>query len=1573
MPVELLEAPVRISTTSDLYSQISPERNNFGQDQLKDEFNNKDDTLIIKPLESFGNRLAKLRTPYGESRAEWEEKTRKVLEEDFDYYSRTRDLELGTDRTKVLQNIVAKMLGEEKAETRVVIMRRSGSAEAFAYPDGTIFVSQPLLNELDTLDEVAAVLAHELSHLKYQTSFRVAHTSELNRFGVEWLHEAACDQRTKNLLEEAGFNSLAFSSAIEKIAGFESRGMKHQTGLARASQSVGAHFFLDSRTSHIEQTKIEGEYKNLHGQPQRTNLEIAPDLTRSTNAEQMKGILEKLHPRDFKEVYESLSQNRGKGEANYDKLKVVHEIIISRLVSNGYSQAEATLFLLSLQDSRASSEDSYLINTLEKFQNVIEELEKAENPERWISIYKNIFGTVPKEPRSATNAILSLLNWDIYDVNLNPDRKGVPITEQTLLDALEKISKLESGNWGSYDQRSSNITATLIRYIRLAFVTREFVMQEGKGEFKETVDADKVKVFLEEVRRRNISFTPAEFKRVYDWKDSRKEVIDILQEVFKINLEEEEFNPYKYIDTYFEIFRQTYPGQEKAESIFNFLKTFREYLDKNKLDDKTRQEFISYIDQKIERLNLTSSVNLYKYLEASFVAGSFIGNPTDPEGIELNNRLMRFNLRLIMALNIYNQDGEEFYASLEKAFNELNLSPDGLSQAALINLCQPLFASQEGSPMLSYATYYPAWVASRNFSLWGLHPVQPIRDYDRFTKLPSIQTIIEKSSELNFQNFAELNQGVKDLLTRLHFQQFEKSDEIRRYELFDDKLLNLVLGKAFLENVKKLLEVGVNEEEYPQVYEFVDNYYPNGTKKDEILRQLNKHYLNSPNVSIEAKTSYLLRFFEQVGPEGMIIVADQIQDIETYRRFRARIERKFQEYLDGAGIVTKVAAADVITSNLTKNFKDLIETSKSGDLDQKDISTKMAMYWFHYALSYRGGDRVEYDSGKAKFILGVLTRESFRSLADIFSNAKNLSSLQRFAMAHKALTDIGGALTNDENREVLADTLISSLKLKKGFIASVLKAACLEGDPKFISFPAANLLSSLLFRAFNINSVDIRKVADFEIEDRDFKKKKIKEIIPEADLKRVLGSDTRGISVFGSQYKDSPQSLAAQLAQQSDQLYFEITSHLDRTLGLNIGSIGSIENEVSKNELDPAIEAVIKGVEATGALGIRSLQLASQFQRFSPAVERRLAESFDSNPGLNKLLFWENLNKLAGENPDIAEFVKRVTLKNYLGGGSLQTTYSATYTDENGAQKEVIVKMKNPNVEAFIKQAYTISHNVLEVVSQDKNVSGARQYARIGMLLTDLAQNWCLDDINDKTFEVDDDLFRPIIAGYNQSVSREQFYAPQRIFTTSKVKSEDLAPGTTLNKVLENPEVDEQVKKTIVESVARFFIYQFKKGDLHTNEEGKQVRLIHSDPHVGNYIVDAQDPGLKVGVIDRSLYLKLEEADVKVLDKLVTTSNSTDFVWSFVNRVMDINKVRGVERIKVQGRVIGNLTKEFTYQISHGGVNKTSLLKSILGELSKEQMDVPLNLRLMIRNIGAFQELGRRYGVDFEQLYKEAA
>jgi hypothetical protein len=474
-------------------------------------------------------------------------------------------------------------------------------------------------------------------------------------------------------------------------------------------------------------------------------------------------------------------------------------------------------------------------------------------------------------------------------------------------------------------------------------------------------------------------------------------------------------------------------------------------------------------------------------------------------------------------------------------------------------------------------------------------------------------------------------------------------------------------------------------------------------------------------------------------------------------------------------------------------------------------------------------------------------------------------------------------------------------------------------------------------------------------------------LLSDIEISSILRANGRNITLFNPKHPSSPDSAFTKICQESDLKYNQITDRLN--VLFNKTQNGETQ-PTETTEIDPATEAVIKGVEASGALGIRSLQLASQFSKLEPALEKRLSESLDSNSGLNKLLFWENLHKLAEEDPKIKSFLQRITLHDYLGGGSLQTTYGATYKDESGNEREVILKMKNPNVVAFIRESYSSAYKALEVVSNQRFGGKKAESAKTGMALMDLAQKWCLEDLNDTSFVKDDDLFRQTITKYNLQTGSDQFYAPERILTHNKLKSEDLAPGRTVNKLLNDPDVSREKKKEIVEMLSKFFVYQFRRNSF-IDDHGKNYFLAHSDPHVGNYIADISGEKPKIGVIDRSLYLKLEEKDVNVLEKLMVKGNNTEFAESFIDRILDINKEKGLHRLAVKNKVFAKLLIDSAYQMARGGIDRFALMRTMLTELSNSKMDVPLNLRLMIRNIGAFQELTKKYGVDLEQITKK--
>jgi predicted unusual protein kinase regulating ubiquinone biosynthesis (AarF/ABC1/UbiB family) len=525
-------------------------------------------------------------------------------------------------------------------------------------------------------------------------------------------------------------------------------------------------------------------------------------------------------------------------------------------------------------------------------------------------------------------------------------------------------------------------------------------------------------------------------------------------------------------------------------------------------------------------------------------------------------------------------------------------------------------------------------------------------------------------------------------------------------------------------------------------------------------------------------------------------------------------------------------------------------------------------------------------------------------------------------------------------------------------------------DTKLIALPTANMLGPLLGRSLQMEEVDINTLKDsnFYQTSGEYKTYKLSDEFTEDQIKYLLDSPTQQITQFGLGYHTDPNSPLFLLSSQSDRIYDHSLNSL-HTL-IKSSSENSSKTEIQTSEgVDAGIEAIIKGVESSGALGIRALQLAVQFYNFPPEMHKRLSAAFDAVPALNKAFFWENLNRLAEDSPEIEELLKNTTVKKCLGGGSLQTTYEAHFKQPDGTDKAGTLKMKNPNVAARLKDTYSAAKVVLDTVAGKNENPQVQEQARVGSMLIDLSQNWCLADINDSTFEVDDDAFKQTIDKYNQRAGFGAVYAPDRIFTSQKLTSEELVPGKTVNQLLNNPSIDDATKKDLVWTMTEFFLFQMQ--EPVTLPDGSKKYLIHSDPHVGNIIADLGGEDIKMGIIDRSLFIKMDETEVNLIQKMINGSNISDFAYSTIDYLLNHNKIRGVKKGLITSQVLGKLSQEFTKQFSKGEVNKISLLNTLFMELNKTQggsFDIPLNLRLMMRNIAASQELTKRYGLNLEEI-----
>lgn len=1542
----------------------------IGKQQVDDEFANH----TIKFLEPLQRTLTIRKKESNDSDKYDEVDIAPVLQKDFVYLSRTRRLEQATPRVQILQDIADKMTDGLGIQTRVVIMNKGEKPEAFVFPDGTMFISQSLINAVGSLDEVGAVMAHEIRHLTNKTYENSQASYDSHKFGIGWLHEAAADNMTPELLVKAGLNSRAFAEAIKRISG-SGRGDIHMSGLTRASLVQAHHLGVDHSTSNQDLTPIPEPLNQKDAL--KTNLEILEDAIKKGDVAGFAKVINLLHPNDLQKAPHMVAKNeyleKGNGkdeswrvgkEAKILKEMYVHfdNLVAQRVIDAGFSLDEARLFLICLYWDNDYPNPAYLISSPEDFLDLAKKSIEFDKEDKSHQLHALIFDI--KNTDSSETRLLRLLSHEIYDPSIGVRTGGIPMNRDSLMEVLTIFRETEDPDKPCY---SSDLGKAVLKYIDSTFL----IAVEDQE-----LDEDQIRDFAQEIKEIGvypyedaINKYPREFKRVFFGNrgvkislENQIKVKKILKEVFYPK--KEEIFDFSVIDQHFDRMhkRRTefFSMGDIPEDFEVMLKLFNGVAEANNFDEQHRVELINYINQKIDQLPFNLSKNILKEidLQPELEDSEYSDALLDPE---IAGPLMRFSLKLLVALSGFENDKGDFYPFVTNLMDQSGININNLSRIQMINICQGLFAVSQGGLFPKVHTLYDK---GKYVTLYGY---VGIGNFDQLFNLPFVKKIVSSEEQLNFDNVGKLTEFALRQRNSILEHPNKWDSDLQDHSLYSDRIFKLVFGKNVRGNFEKILERGLKESEFGEVFDFVDTFYPKGVLKDEILRGINRRYLLSPDVSLDDKTQYLVTHFDRIGPEGMSIVAEQIEDLQTYSIFSAQMGERLESYLAGDAIVTKLAAADLVSSFFTNHFGQLFDTCDNEPANRKRISTRLAEHWWRETME-------AYDKQLNKFRPSSLEKTSFRTVADLFTTAKNLSHLQKFGIIHKALTESGGALTSAINRQELARQILKSLKIQPGFIADVIEAACIKGKADIIGAPASNMLAPLLFSAVSLEDVDFD-----EMEKNQFR----------------IGEDSEGNNIYGSLIsqigRDNVVTLTQastrdalapgklypvdsypyKLAQESEQSLLNITD----TLLAEVGDKDSQEGPESKrdDEFDPGLESVIKGVEATGALGVRTLQLLTQIlPNLTESQQKRLSQCYDSNAGLNKLLFWKNLEKLSNEDPAIREFAMRIKLKQKVGGGSLFTAFAATLlpaAPSAGAPQEIVVKMLRPNAEAFISESEQLAQTALDTVATKKMGGSAenRKFAKIGQMAVDLSSNWCKKDINDATFAEDDHNFRANIKGVNQQLGQEVFYAPEVVFNNTRFKAEGLADGSTFNARLNNPDVAPAMKKDIADNLARFFVYQLKH-PTHVNEFGEEALLVHSDPHPGNYLIDKNQR--RIGVIDRGMYLRLSRKDIAALEPLITGKADLNFLQGFMDRILDINKVRNPIQRNIDKGLIGyKLLKEHGTDHFKGKTDNALLLRTLLVAIADRNLDVPLPLRLMIKNIASMQELLSRQGLNLADYY----
>jgi hypothetical protein len=1492
------------------------------------------------------------------------------VQERFNYFSRTRGVEVGTERVALLQRYADKMAEGEldsfgnPIHPRVVILNKGEGREACVYPEGTIFISQSTINQTDNLDELVAIVGHEVGHLKNNTFERAVLASNTRgELGVGWIHEMSADAITLYFQQKVGLNSTALNTVIRKLSS-NGRDLEHQAGLARSSQVVGAHAAVDSVTSHIPFTEKPLMFERA---VTPTNIEVAKKMLLTHTPEHLREVFQNLHPNDLRVACKYIEEYKVRydGRRVYEEYQdlartIADEIITDRLLQAGFSEQDAQVFIF----YQGLYHQIKILQTPDQLVPFAQALVNVDKANSYQAMYQQVFEE--SENQRVVKDFLVTLSLNMHDVgHPGGDRFSTPVTREALLDTLEIFSQAKAHEVDPHARIVPQLTDVVFEYIERTFI-------KNASEDRREVDKEQIRELFEEVKARGIDVVPhvpfrflnpialaKEDHYAHYRVQNRELVAEVFKEVYGIEVPTAKT---PQLPTVAEVDRIMRPDNPRfSMQMLDNLKKAQEYFNENGSSNAERQ---AYVAQLLERLNTVSftelthdgpdrnyGVDIRKYLEGvtTFQVAS---DTLTPEQKQRNDQLYRFYLGQAVVISLFREDCPEFYQAMGELMRSSDINTQQLNSAELTNLLSSLMAATSGSPR--HITLFNKTDVLLSYVNDGVG----ISNYQSLLELPFMHDLVNKQEPVQAQSIAELTRHVQEKSQRLR----TASPNALQNQMFSDQLQYLLFAKEVRPALVEILRKGVQSGELADLHMLVSSVYPDGVQKTEFLRQMNRKYLETESVSLVDKVAYLRSNPESVGKEGYVILANQIHDMETYAWFRVQMKDEIQGLLQGSEMVTKVAMGDFATSFLSGGYAKLFDTAQDDPKVSERVSTQLAAGWLDICIN-RGAEKIgaRFDPQTKKFAVGEQAREHFTSFADTVKTLKALTPFQRFAVVHKALTDQFGALTSESNRKELAQDVTTALKLPDGFVKAAVSTAITDGDEALISFPASQMLAPLIFRGLAPEAVNVDQIANRKVpgwgggraEDQ------LAAIVKETGregVAEILKADTRELLTFGARYEVG--TVASDLAQQSDRDYHHTTEELRKILGI----AERAESEVQRD----STEAVLKGVEASGPMGVRSLQLAVQLHNFSPRLERRLSESLDGNPGMEKLRFLENTYVHAEKDPELQEFLKGCYIGDYLGGGSLFTTYGGK-KEIDGQVEELVLKVANPNGAYFVGEAYKLATTVLDKVSTQKGLSRKeRGYASTGKILVDLANQWCLADLNDQTFLEDDAVFRDSIKGFNQAAGVDSVYAPKVLFNSQKVKSEQKARGKTVNQLLKDDQVLPSVKRETVRKLGTFFKHQLKTPI--TDDSGKEVYYMHSDPQIGNYITESTEAA-PLAVIDRSMYLKLEKEDAELLNNLIEGQDYRAFLSTFVDRVLDLNKVRGNgERSRVMRNVFLGVIKEYALGAVFGRVDNFGLLKAAMIQIGQSGLDIPLNLRLGIRNVGAMHGLTRRQGLDLANL-----
>ncbi len=665
----------------------------------------------------------------------------------------------------------------------------------------------------------------------------------------------------------------------------------------------------------------------------------------------------------------------------------------------------------------------------------------------------------------------------------------------------------------------------------------------------------------------------------------------------------------------------------------------------------------------------------------------------------------------------------------------------------------------------------------------------------------------------------------------------------------------------------------------------------------------------------------------------------------------------------------------------------------SGESDQ-DLQERLIYPWLMgsrvygevvgYKFKYKNRELEIQGPGQSNF---VPFGEFMRQLYDA-------PTFLKLTIMEKLLLSPQGLLRTDQGRKAFVQIVERQLPQEdklSGLLADILKASvsAVDAERLFLS-----LVESLLPMFLQAPSTSTKPVS------LELLVRKLKEKIPyDSFVYNYLGDSDiklpkRAYMDFLKRYQKNPKSTV--LLNRVEALAEPFISEVERNLGISSTYSRQSEMDLPRARHLESIDVMIQACQNLGPMGVRFLQVAGQYLPLSPEYQARFRDVYDAMEGQDKFTVFETLTKVAEHNPAVKKFIDEdlVSIDELLGGGSIVTVYAVTVRNRDtrgnvvdGVHKKVL-KVRVPNAEGMVREVTDKAFKVideLERLTHWYNWRQRRNYEIARRMINDI-QQWLIQDIQDTSFLELDAKYQGAHVDYFTSNGMAV-----RVTTASEPNNKDVklelpASGVTLNKLLKlklsgksleqlvREENDPEVKKLLESVRAQEFsleevlklattalIEDFSRHlsqPIFTDSAGHDVYLLHSDVHFGNAILS---PDLKtVYPIDRNFYLQFNRSDVDFVRKILTTENSKGIIAAIVDYFLSLpenqaNQINQGSLSKIRRQALISM---IGLKIVLGRYDSpVSVMMKILQELEANDINIPLKMRIMFKNIASINAM----------------